>query len=211
MGQETLVSVAEFIDPDWEIKATPAYCCRTGPLAMQPLSCRYDNPTPELTLSPSQGSMNSATGLQIMPQTQRIRQLVSWGKVGVAAQPVNSLNTTQSPQDGLPRVQAVKNKLVKVYSPVQYGENCCLSSRVVYRMHPAKTELEFLNSLWGLGTEQEQGIVPAHQASQAGGIHSLKSIIPSKSLKMRALTDTRVDSRLNGAEGSHRFSALIIV
>jgi hypothetical protein len=32
--------------------------------ARQPcsLTCRYDNPMPKLTLSPSQGSMNSATG-----------------------------------------------------------------------------------------------------------------------------------------------------
>ncbi len=41
------------------------------------------------------------------------------------------------------------------------------------------TVLEFSNNLWGLGTEQEQGyrlIVPARQATQAGGIDSLDSI-----------------------------------
>jgi hypothetical protein len=39
------------------------------------------------------------------------------------------------------------------------------------------TELEFLNSLWGLGTEEEyRVIVPARQATWAGGIHSLESI-----------------------------------
>ncbi len=37
-------------------------------------------------------------------------------------------------------------------------------------------ELEFLKSLWGLGTEEEWVIVPARQATQAGGIHSLESI-----------------------------------
>jgi hypothetical protein len=39
---------------------------------------------------------------------------------------------------------------------------------------PAEPELEFLKSLWGLGTEEV--IVPARQATEAGGIHSLESI-----------------------------------
>jgi hypothetical protein len=38
-------------------------------------------------------------------------------------------------------------------------------------------ELEFLNNLWGLGTEyRKRTIVPARQATKAGGIHSLESI-----------------------------------
>ncbi len=38
-------------------------------------------------------------------------------------------------------------------------------------------ELEFLKSLWGLGTEEEEGYrTPARQATQSGGIHSLESI-----------------------------------
>ncbi len=50
-------------------------------------------------------------------------------------------------------------------------------------------ELEFLTSLWGLATEEEyRVIVPARQATEAGGIHSLESI-PGlhKRLKIRAL------------------------
>jgi hypothetical protein len=43
------------------IKSTPAWV--DVPARQQcSLACRYDNPMPELTLSPSQGSMNSATG-----------------------------------------------------------------------------------------------------------------------------------------------------
>ncbi len=50
------------------------------------------------------------------------------------------------------------------------------------------TELEFLNSLLGLGTEQEQGYRTGRQATQVGGIHSLESI-PGlhKRLKIRDL------------------------
>ncbi len=40
----------------------------------------------------------------------------------------------------------------------------------------SRPELEFLNNLWGPGTEQDRVIVPARQATQAGGIHSLESI-----------------------------------
>ncbi len=47
--------------PDWGIsQPTPAYGCRIGPPPSSQV-CRYDNPVPELTLSPSQGSINSAT------------------------------------------------------------------------------------------------------------------------------------------------------
>ncbi len=50
------------------------------------------------------------------------------------------------------------------------------------------TELEFLKSLWGLGTEEEQGFRTGPQATLAGGIHSLESIPgPQKHLKVRAL------------------------
>ncbi len=45
--------VAEFIDPDWGSKVNPA--------RLHGHAGRYDNPMPELTLSPRQGSMNSAT------------------------------------------------------------------------------------------------------------------------------------------------------
>ncbi len=51
-----------------------------------------------------------------------------------------------------------------------------------------KAVLEFLNNLWGLGTEQEQGYRTGPTGTQAGGIDSLESI-PGlhKSLKIRAL------------------------
>ncbi len=51
--------------------------------------------------------------------------------------------------------------------------------------------LEFLNNLWELGTEEPSRnklIIPARQATYAGGIDSLESILGFiKSLKIRAL------------------------
>ncbi len=38
------------------------------------------------------------------------------------------------------------------------------------------TVLEFLNNLWGLGTEKEKGCLPARLATYTGVIHSLESI-----------------------------------
>jgi hypothetical protein len=48
--------------------------------------------------------------------------------------------------------------------------------------------MEFLKSLWGLGTEEEQGFRTVPPGYMAGGIHSLESMPgPHKHLKVRAL------------------------
>ncbi len=48
-------------------------------------------------------------------------------------------------------------------------------------------ELKFLKSLWGLGTEEEEGYRAGPPGYRAGGIHSLESIPgPHTRLKIRA-------------------------
>jgi hypothetical protein len=50
------------------------------------------------------------------------------------------------------------------------------------------TELEFLKSLWGLGTEEEEGYRTGPPGYIGCGIHSLESITgPHTRLKIRAL------------------------
>ncbi len=56
-------NVAEFINPDWGDKVKPA--------RLHGLEGRYDNPMPELTLSPSHGSMKSAIGLNAESQRSK--------------------------------------------------------------------------------------------------------------------------------------------
>ncbi len=52
--------------------------------------------------------------------------------------------------------------------------------------------VEFLNNLWGRGTEYEKGCRTARQATQRGGIGSLESILGLlKKLKIRAQTYLR--------------------
>jgi hypothetical protein len=53
--------VAEFIDPDRGDKVNFGRGLSYWPARLNGLAGRYDNPMPESTLSPSQGSMNSAT------------------------------------------------------------------------------------------------------------------------------------------------------
>jgi hypothetical protein len=49
------------------------------------------------------------------------------------------------------------------------------------------TALEFLNNIWGLEPSRNRVIVPARQATEAGGIHFLESIPElHKRLKIRA-------------------------
>jgi hypothetical protein len=45
--------------------------------------------------------------------------------------------------------------------------------------------LEFLNNLGGLGTSRNRVAIPVCQATQAGGIGSLESILGLLSLKIR--------------------------
>ncbi len=59
------VTVAEFIDPWLEDKVYSGIALSYCHARLHTwLEGRYDNLMPELTLSPSQGSMNSATGLE---------------------------------------------------------------------------------------------------------------------------------------------------
>ncbi len=51
----------EFIDPDWGDKVNSGIGLSYRPARLHWLADRYDNPMPELTLSPSHGSVNSAT------------------------------------------------------------------------------------------------------------------------------------------------------
>ncbi len=51
--------VAEFIDPEWEDKINSSIGLSYRPARRHRTAGRYDNPMPELTLSPSPGSMNS--------------------------------------------------------------------------------------------------------------------------------------------------------
>ncbi len=53
--------------PDWRIKSTPVQGCLTGPPAMKPGVPVRQPYMPELTLSPSHGSMNSANGQAVVP------------------------------------------------------------------------------------------------------------------------------------------------
>jgi hypothetical protein len=54
--------VAEFIDPLLEDKVNSGIGLSYQPASHVALSCLYDNPMPELTLSPSQEAIISATG-----------------------------------------------------------------------------------------------------------------------------------------------------
>jgi hypothetical protein len=68
--------------------------------------------------------------------------------------------------------------------------NCTFmnSASVNRKLNKHSTELELLNSLWGLETGRNRVIVPARQATKASGIHSLESILGlHKRLKIRAL------------------------
>jgi hypothetical protein len=58
--------VSEFIDPDWEDNVNSGIRLSYWPARLCGLAGRYDNPMPELTLSPSQESMNSATALLLL-------------------------------------------------------------------------------------------------------------------------------------------------
>ncbi len=62
-GQAPESPVAEFIDPDGRDKVNSGIWLSYRSARRCSLVGRYDNPTPELTLSPGQGSMNSATGM----------------------------------------------------------------------------------------------------------------------------------------------------
>ncbi len=53
--------VAEFIDPDWGDKVNSGMGLSYWPARLHWPAGRYNNPMPELTLSPSHGSINSAT------------------------------------------------------------------------------------------------------------------------------------------------------
>jgi hypothetical protein len=53
--------VAEFTDPGWRDKVNPDIGLSYLPAGLHGLAGRYDNPMPGSTLSPSQGSLNSAT------------------------------------------------------------------------------------------------------------------------------------------------------
>jgi hypothetical protein len=65
-----------------------------------------------------------------------------------------------------------------------------------YTHHP---ELEFLKSLWGLGTEEEEG----YRTGPPGGIHSLESIPgPHTRLKIRALAVSALTRHFH-FQGSH--------
>ncbi len=77
--QNSWVSVAEFIDPDWEDKVNSGIGLSPR---LHELVGQYDNPMPELTLSPSQGSMNSATAgqqetYQLSKHQRAVNQLLS--------------------------------------------------------------------------------------------------------------------------------------
>jgi hypothetical protein len=54
---------AEFKDPDWNDTVNFGIGLLYRPARLHGLAGWYDNPMPESTLSPSQGSMNSATGI----------------------------------------------------------------------------------------------------------------------------------------------------
>ncbi len=54
-------SMAEFIDPDWGDKVNSGIGLSYRPARPHGLAGQYENPLLESTLSPSQGSMNSAT------------------------------------------------------------------------------------------------------------------------------------------------------
>ncbi len=54
-------AVVEFIDPDWGDKVNSDIGLSYWPARLHRIVGGYDNP--ELTLSPIQGSMNSATGV----------------------------------------------------------------------------------------------------------------------------------------------------
>ncbi len=56
------VSVAEFIGSDRGDKVNSCIGLSNRPARLHGLAGRYGNPMQELTLSPSHGSMNSATG-----------------------------------------------------------------------------------------------------------------------------------------------------
>jgi hypothetical protein len=58
-----VTTVAEFIDPDWGDKVKSGIGLSHRPARLHGLWGRNDNPMPELTLSPSHGSMNLATGV----------------------------------------------------------------------------------------------------------------------------------------------------
>jgi hypothetical protein len=63
-GGDLFVSrpVAEFIGPDWGDIVNSGKVLTYRPAMLHGLAGRYDNPMLEFTLSPSQRSMNSATG-----------------------------------------------------------------------------------------------------------------------------------------------------
>jgi hypothetical protein len=61
-----------------------------------------------------------------------------------------------------------------------------------------KAELEFLKSLWGLGTEEEEG-VPARHAGYIGWRNSFLPIPgPHTRLKIRALYPHGADEQISG-------------
>jgi hypothetical protein len=62
------------------------------------------------------------------------------------------------------------------------------SERLPVLQHYTVPELEFLNNLWGLGTEEKLGYRTGPSGYMAGGIHSLESTSGlHKRLKIRAL------------------------
>ncbi len=60
-GRNPPPTVVEFINSDGGDKVNSGIGLSHRPARLHGLTCRYDNPMPELTLSLSQGSMNSAT------------------------------------------------------------------------------------------------------------------------------------------------------
>jgi hypothetical protein len=60
--------VAEFIDPDWEDDVSSGIGLSYRPARLHGLAGQYDNSMPELTLSPSHGSMNSTIIIFILFQ-----------------------------------------------------------------------------------------------------------------------------------------------
>ncbi len=99
--------------------------------ARQPcsLACRYDNPMPELALSPSQGSMNSATARhKTLPthNTGFYREIIHPG-----TNPPYSFTRSSWPL--LWQLTSDKKKTTKqCYKKLNYGQKLCCGSGIIF-------------------------------------------------------------------------------
>jgi hypothetical protein len=71
------ITVAEFIDPDWGDNVNSGIGLSYRPARLHGLPARYDNPMPELTSSPSHGSIEFVHCTHLLKHTEYSQNM--WG------------------------------------------------------------------------------------------------------------------------------------